>query len=137
MEAVKGFRPVAVNIGVKDIGEAVRFYQELFGARLDTEETDGRVVHARAVFGAGASFFLLNIRERDADDPHRDHVTAFGLNVDDLDAAHSRAVAAGAREHFAPMDSPGLPRHSRFQDPSGNRIVLWQALGRSGPPCVS
>jgi len=70
---------------------------------------------------------LVNIRQRGANEPHRDHISAFGFNVEDLEGTHRRAVAAGAQQHFAPMDEEGLPRHSRFEDPSGNRIVLWQA----------
>ncbi len=126
MESVKGFRPVAINIGVSDIAEAVEFYEAVFEAKLEVDQSDGRPRHARWQFGADDSFFLFNIRERGPDEPHRGHVSAFGLVVDDLDATHRRAVAAGARQHFAPMDQPGLPRHSRFEDPSGNRIVLWQ-----------
>ncbi len=126
MQPVKAFRPVAINIGVRDIEEAIEFYEAAFGADLDVGESGGRPAHARWQFGEGDSFFLFNIRERGRDDPHREHISAFGFNVDDLEATHRRAIAAGAKEHFAPMDEPGLPRHSRFEDPSGNRIVLWQ-----------
>lgn len=73
MEAVTGFRPVAINVGVRDLEEAITFYEAVF------------------------------------------------------EVSESRAVAAGAKEHFPPVEEPGLPRHSRFADPSGNRVVLWQA----------
>ncbi|MCA1676758.1 MAG: VOC family protein, partial [Actinobacteria bacterium] len=126
VEPAKGFRPVAINIGVKDLEEAIRFYEEVFGTKFEVDESEGRPVHARLRFGEGDSFFLFNMRKRGTDDPHRDHTSAFGFVVDDLEAAHRRAVAAGAREHFEPVDQEGLPRHSRFEDPSGNRIVLWQ-----------
>jgi predicted enzyme related to lactoylglutathione lyase len=56
-------------------------------------------------------------------------LVAVNLGAVDLDrdvAFDARALAAGAIEHFPPRDEPGLPRHSRFADPSGNRIVLWQ-----------
>ncbi len=127
MEPVKGFRPVAVNVGVRDIEEAIEFYEAVFEAKLEVRQVDGRPVHARWQFGEGDSFFLFNVRQRGPKEPHRDHSTAFGFSVDDLDATHRRAVEAGATEHFGPMDEEGLPRHSRFQDPSGNRVVLWQA----------
>ncbi len=126
MQPITGIRPVAINVGVRDLEEAIRFYEALFGAPLEVARSDGHPVHARAQFGAGDSFFLFNLRERGRDDPHRDHVSAFGFVVDDLEAAHRRALTAGATEHFGPMDAEGLPRHSRFEDPSGNRIVLWQ-----------
>ena len=127
VKAVTGFRPVAINVGVRDLEEAITFYEAVFGAKFEVSESGGRPVHARWRFGEGDSFFLFNLRRRDADDPHRDHVSAFGFNVSDLDGTHARAVAAGAREHFPPVEEAGMPRHSRFQDPSGNRVVLWQA----------
>lgn len=127
MESVKGFRPVTINVGVRDIEEAIGFYEGVFGAKLDVRESAGRPSHARWQFGEGESFFLFNIRERGSCDPHRDHISAFGFAVEDLEVVHRRAIEAGAREHFAPTDEPGLPRHSRFEDPSGNRMVLWQA----------
>ncbi|MCA1681232.1 MAG: VOC family protein [Actinobacteria bacterium] len=127
MKTVEEFRPVALNVGVRDIEETIEFYEAVFEAKLEVGTADSRPVHARWQFGEGDSFFLLNMRERGSDEPHRHHTTAFGFNVKDLEETHRRAVAAGAQEHFPPMDEEGLPRHSRFQDPSGNRVVLWQA----------
>jgi len=127
VEPVKGFRPVAINVGVRNLEEAVAFYEAAFGTTFEVREVGGRPVHARLQFGEGGSFFLFNLRERGADDPHRDHISAFRFVVDDLERTHERAIAAGARQHFGPVDQEGVPRHSRFEDPSGNRIVLWQA----------
>jgi predicted enzyme related to lactoylglutathione lyase len=127
VESVKGFRPVAINVGVRSIDEAIEFYEAVFGAKLEVGKSDGRPAHARWQFGEGDSLFLFNIRERESDEPHLDHISAFGFVVEDLEATHRRAVAAGAHQHFPPMDHATLPRHSRFEDPSGNRIVLWQA----------
>jgi predicted enzyme related to lactoylglutathione lyase len=128
MEPVREFRPVAINVGVRDLEEAIDFYEGVFGAKLEVGMSGGRPVRARWRFGEGGSFFLFNLRERGTDEPHREHISAFGFSVQDVDATHARAVAAGARPHFAPIDDEeGLPRHSRLEDPSGNRIVLWQA----------
>ena len=126
MQPVKGFRPVTINVGVTNLEEAVEFYEAVFGAELEVAEADGRPVHARWQFGDDDSFFLFNIRQRGPDEPHRDRNSPFGFLVEDLEATHQRALAAGAQQHFPPMDQEGLPRHSRFEDPSGNRIVLWQ-----------
>jgi predicted enzyme related to lactoylglutathione lyase len=122
VKAVTGFRPVAINVGVRDLEEAIRFYEAVFGAALEVSAAGD---HARWVFCEGDSIFLFNLRRREAHEPHRDHVSAFGFNVGDLDAAHARALAAGATEHFPPVEEPGMPRHARFCDPSGNRVVLW------------
>ena len=127
MESVREFRPVAINVGVMSLKEAIKFYEDAFGAKLEVREADGHPVHARWQFGESDSFFLFNLRERGPSDPHRDHRSAFGFSVADLEATHRRALRAGAKQHFAPTEEPGLPRHSRLEDPSGNRIVLWQA----------
>jgi predicted enzyme related to lactoylglutathione lyase len=99
VESVKGFRPVALNVGVRGIEEAIEFYEGVFGANLEVSAADGPPTHARWQFGEGASFFLFNLRRRGGEDPHRDHISAFGFNVDDLEATHRRAIAAGAKEH--------------------------------------
>ena len=123
MEGVTGCRVVALNLGAKDLDEAITFWEALFQARFEPSgEGGGR----RMVLGTGEQFFLFNIRERTVDEPHYGHLTAFGLLVEDVDEFHARALASGAKEHLPPIDTPGLPRHSRFEDPSGNRVVLWQ-----------
>jgi predicted enzyme related to lactoylglutathione lyase len=55
----------------------------------------------------------------------------FGLLVPDLDAAHNRALAAGATEVIGPRESEGMPRNSAVRDPNGNWISLFQ--GWTGP----
>lgn len=51
----------------------------------------------------------------------------FGLLVDDVDAAHDRALTAGATEICSPMDYAWKPRTSCVGDLSGNRIDLTQS----------
>jgi len=46
--------------------------------------------------------------------------STFGLPVEDLDAFHRRAIAAGGAETVAPRDAEGMPRCSAVRDPSGN-----------------
>ena len=50
-----------------------------------------------------------------------------GLSMDDLDAIHSQALAAGGTEAVAPHDPEGMPRCSAVKDPDGNWIWLYQA----------
>lgn len=52
--------------------------------------------------------------------------TTFGLLVDDLDAAHGKALAAGATEVVRPQDRQGMPRHAAVKDPSGNWVWIYQ-----------
>jgi predicted enzyme related to lactoylglutathione lyase len=123
MNGVKGCRLVAVNLGAADLARDVAFWEQVFQAQFEASSDPGG---RRIVLGEGEGFSLLNLRQRGAAEPHARHTAAFGLQVPDVDAFHARALAAGAIEHFPPTDEPGLPRHSRFADPSGNRVVLWQ-----------
>jgi hypothetical protein len=47
--------------------------------------------------------------------------------VPDLDAAHGRAIAAGAAEVLAPHDTEGMPRSSAVSDPDANVVWLYQS----------
>jgi predicted enzyme related to lactoylglutathione lyase len=123
MEGVKGCRVVALNLGAKNLDQAIKFWEACFGAPF---EDAGDRTSKQLRLGTDDEFFLFNMRARAVDEPHYGHVTAFGLLVDDVDDFHRRALAAGAEEHVPPTDHPGLPRHSRFEDPSANRVVLWQ-----------
>jgi predicted enzyme related to lactoylglutathione lyase len=125
MQGVAGVRLVAVNLGVTsqdEPGVATRFWSSLFDAEF--EDWGGGSLQVR--LGGGHDFDLFNLRIRGAEDPHHGHRAAFGLLVDDVDDFHRRALAAGGKEHDPPQDAAGMPRHSRFEDPLGNRIVLWQ-----------
>ena len=106
MKAVTGFRPVAINVGVRDLEEAIRFYEAVFGAPMEVSASRD---HARWTFGEGDSMFLFNLRRRDDHEPHRDHVSAFGFAVPDLDAAHARAPVGGPHRGRG-RRRPGLPR---------------------------
>ena len=122
-----GTRPVALNVGVRNLDEAIKFYESVFEVSFKSNPEDPK--GAQLFFGSpgDASFFIFNIRERDPGEPHFDHTSAFGFSVDDLKATHQRALNTGAKEHFAPTESHGgMPSHSRIEDPSGNRIVVWQ-----------
>jgi len=70
-------------------------------------------------------FFLLHLID-DRSDADRPGTTTFGLLVEDLDASHARAIAAGATEMTAPHDAQGMPRCSAVTDPSKNWIWLYQ-----------
>jgi predicted enzyme related to lactoylglutathione lyase len=120
-------RLVEVNIGVDDLEVARSFYETVFGMELTEERHGDGPRHLVAVFGAWPSdeFFLLNLTDA-ARDPHRAGRADFGFLVDDLEAAHQRAVAAGGTEIGPPEELPGMPRTSSVVDPGGNLIHLYQ-----------
>ena len=119
-----GSRVVQITIAVRDLDEAVSFYRDAFDA-VFTEEISS------FQFGTwpGDDFFLLTVaHEPNAHGRHEGPAGAsrFGLLVADLDAAHRRALDAGAVEVVEPYDAPWKPRSSSVRDPSGNRIDLVQ-----------
>jgi DNA-binding transcriptional MerR regulator len=120
-------RVAEINLGADDVEAARRFYEATFGLEFSEDRHDDGFVHLLAAFGAWPSdeFFLLNIHDG-ADDPFRAGRASFGFLVDDLDAVHKRAIAAGGTEISAPHDAAGMPRCSTVVDPSNNLLNLYQ-----------
>ncbi|MFI7637535.1 MerR family transcriptional regulator [Nonomuraea sp. NPDC049400] len=120
MPTVSKPRIVQVMIHLRDREEAIGFYEQAFDATFNPEISSFQ-------FGTWPSdeFFLVTIA-----DPDRDLADAgparFGLLVRDVDAAHRRALDAGASELYPPTDAPWKPRSSCVIDPSANRIDLYQ-----------
>ena len=124
MTDLKSPRVVQITITVKDLGEAVPFYRDAFDAAFIKEISSFQ-------FGTwpGDDFFLLTVaHEPNAHGRHEGRAGAsrFGLLVADVDAAHRRALEAGAAEVLGRYDAPWKPRSSSVTDPSGNRIDLVQ-----------
>lgn len=125
MPELKNPRIVQVTINVTDLTETIRFYQAAFDAVFNEEVSSFQ-------FGTWPSdeFFLLTVAH-EANDHGRHEgpagVSRFGLLVADVDAAHGRALDAGADEVSPPADAPWKPRSSCVTDPSANRIDLYQA----------
>ncbi|MFI6813163.1 MerR family transcriptional regulator [Nonomuraea sp. NPDC050328] len=116
MPDLKTPRIVQVTITVADLAESISFYRAAFDAVFNEEISS-------FVFGTWPSeeFFLLTVAHEHG------QRSRFGLLVEDVDAAHHRAVDAGAVEVFPPADKPWKPRSSCVTDPSGNHIDLYQA----------
>lgn len=125
MPELKIPRIVQVTINVTDLTETIRFYQAAFDAVFNEEVSSFQ-------FGTWPSeeFFLLTVAH-EANEHGRHEgpagVSRFGLLVADVDAAHRRALDAGASEVSPPVDTPWKPRWSCVTDPSANRIDLYQA----------
>jgi DNA-binding transcriptional MerR regulator len=127
MPGTPACRVVEVNLGVNDVEQARRFYEAAFQVEFTEDRHADGFVHLLGAFGSWPSdeFFLLNISAAE-NDPHRAGRADFGFLVDDLDAVHRRAVAAGGTELSTPHDAAGMPRTSAITDPSGNLINLYQ-----------
>jgi len=120
-------RVAEINLGVDDVDAARRFYEATFGLEFTEDRHEDGFVHLLAAFGSWPSdeFFLLNIHDG-ANDPYRAGRANFGFLVDDLDAVHKRAIAAGGTEMIAPRDMVGMPRSSTVIDPGNNLVNLYQ-----------
>ncbi|HEX2771475.1 MAG TPA: VOC family protein, partial [Micromonosporaceae bacterium] len=118
MPEPQAVRPVQIRIPVGDVTAAARFYTNAFDVVFLDE-------FSSLQFGTYGSdrFFLVTLEECE-DRPGRAH---FGLLVADVDAAHERAVRAGAAEEYPPTDFAWKPRTSCVRDPCGNLIDLNQA----------
>ncbi len=125
MPDLKTPRLTQITINVRDLAEAVTFYQGAFETTFNEEVSSFQ-------FGTWPAddFFLLTVAHGASS--HGEHHgpargSRFGLMVGDLDAAHQRALDAGASEVSAPYTVDWKPRTSCVADPSGNRIDLYQA----------
>jgi PhnB protein len=124
-------------LSVRDVGAAVDFYREAFGAVEVAERLhapDGTVVAQLEIDGHPVG---LATERPDLDTPSPETVggttVRISLHVDDPDAAQTRVVAAGAREMFAVSDQPYGLRQGRVVDPFGHHWLLGRPLpGESG-----
>ncbi|GLY89800.1 VOC family protein [Actinoallomurus iriomotensis] len=117
---VKTRRIAQVTIVTDDLPTSIAFYRDAFDAAYHEEIGSFQ-------FGAypDDDFFLVTVADQ-KQHPWPGGPARFGLLVDDLDAAHARALTAGAVEIEAPADKPWKPRSSTVKDPGGNHIDLYQ-----------
>jgi predicted enzyme related to lactoylglutathione lyase len=123
-----GVRLGQIKIAVDDMASAVTFYRQAFGLDYRVVRRTEDAEFSAFVFGelGQPGWFMLVL----LDDPgwlDRPGSSTFGLGVDDLDAYHARALAAGATEAVKPHDPGGMPRCSAVRDLSGNWIWLYQS----------
>ena len=122
-----GCVPVQIKITVSDAAAAVEFYRTAFGMKYEVTRRTDEEDYSGFVFGeyGQPGFFLIHLIE-DPTDFDRLGPGTFGLLVDDLDAAHKRAIAAGAIEAVPPRQLQGMPRSSALTDPDDNIVWLYQ-----------
>jgi predicted enzyme related to lactoylglutathione lyase len=122
-----GPRPVQIMIAVEDAERSAAFYEEAFGLRATIARRTKEADYPAFTFGEYRrdDFFLMWLLD-DADRLDWPDTSNFSFLVDDLEAVHQRALAAGAIEVAGPHDTEGMPRSSRIKDLSGNWIGLAQ-----------
>jgi len=124
-------REILINIDVPDLDAGIRFYEKGLGFALQRLLFDGTVAE---LAGGGSRIFLIGsaagtapVKGSPLVRAYDDHWTPVHLDiaVDDLDAALSGAVAAGARIAAA-VTSHEWGRIAGLRDPFGNGLCLIQ-----------
>lgn len=116
-------------VTVPDFDEAVAFYREGLGLEqlADWSGEDGRVI----LLDAGRATLEL-FDERQAESIDRIEAgrrvsgpVRLAIEVDDLDAAAQRLLAAGAKAVAAPVVPPWGGRNARLRAPDGIQLTLF------------
>jgi len=121
-------RLVAVVIEVADLDRSAALYRDGFGIPLkepDDHAGDDRWISGRhcATSWTDGAFLHFALYEKKTDEVTT--AAQLGVAVVDLDAAHGRALAAGAEEIHPPKQQP-WGRSARYRDFDGNVIELTQ-----------
>jgi uncharacterized glyoxalase superfamily protein PhnB len=103
----------------------IDFVRRAFGAEEieGYRSPQGTVLHAKVRIGDSV------VQLGDARGDYRPMPTIFYLYVDDVDAWHGRAVAAGATSLSQPADQPFGDRVGGVSDPFGNLWYIATHLG--------
>jgi PhnB protein len=117
----EGYTTVTPSITMRDTAKAIEFYKRAFGARERAimRGPDGKVMHAEAQIGNSIVMFNDEVMGQRAADTLGGSPISFYLYVENIDEAHKKAVAEGAKELFPPTDMFWGDRMSNVQDPFG------------------
>ena len=104
----------------KDGKKLQDFYSQLFGWKIDANNpmNYGMVDGGDAGVGGGIASAM---------DGGPGHVTVY-VEVDDLQAALTKAEGLGGKTTMPPMAVPGGPEIAMFADPEGHQIGLVKAV---------
>jgi PhnB protein len=122
-----GFSTATPNLVVDGGAEAIDFYERAFGAEVQTRlEAGGMLVHAALRIGESIVTLCDAMPTHGFVAPDRDApVSAFiTLYVEDADALHARAIAAGATEINPVADHVHGDRAGSVRDPFGHRWAV-------------
>jgi PhnB protein len=120
----EGLRTVTPFLHAQAAGQYIGFLKQAFGAVEEGRQDapGGRVVYARVRIGNAA------IELGEADTPAASMPSGFYLYVEDADATYERALEAGARSLWAPVDRSYGDRVAAVEDPMGNQWFIARPL---------
>jgi catechol 2,3-dioxygenase-like lactoylglutathione lyase family enzyme len=108
----------AVTLGVTDMARSCAFYDA-----LGFEAAYGGPTAAFTSYALGGTYLNLQLVERTASGWGRSIV-----HVDDVDAVHDRALAAGLQPTMPPSDAPWGERYFHIDDPDGHELSIARPL---------
>jgi uncharacterized glyoxalase superfamily protein PhnB len=116
-----GSNPV---LAVHDLERSGAWYREVLGCEIDdVEPGNWRFCRAGEV-----TFMLGRCPDVPAAGELGDHSYVAYVRVDDVDAFHEMALAAGADIVKAPTDEPWGMREFGLRSPDGHRFMLGQPI---------
>jgi PhnB protein len=128
---------VTPHIVVRDAGRAAEWYEGALGATTGTRIRipDGRYLQIELRFGDSQVMIADEFPEFGAVSPQALGGTygALTLAVEDVDAAWTRALDAGATEFHPLQDAFWGERHGQILDPFGHRWGLAQRIEDVAP----
>jgi len=120
----EGFRSVTPGMVIKNAAEALDFYQKAFGAEVmkRLNGPGGAIMHAEIRVGDSMIMISDEWPGHHVQSPKTNGGTSITLHVyvKDVDAAHKRAVEAGAVEKMPAADMFWGDRYSAVVDPYGH-----------------
>ncbi len=122
-----GYAGVTPYLVVKGAGEALDWYQKALGAVLAYKmEWGGKIGHAELKIGGGYFMLAEEFPGMGNLSPQSRGGTTVSMlvYVDDVDAAYSRAIEAGATVNEAVEDKPWGDRAGNLTDPFGHKWML-------------
>lgn len=127
-----GFHTLTAHLIVRSVNEAVVFYERAFGAvetgRQEMSDT-GKVLHCTIRVGDSNLFLVDEFPEWGALGPQEGQRCPVSLHlyVEEIDTVFARAIAAGATETMALMDTFWGDRYGKLRDPFGHE---WSIASR-------
>ncbi len=116
----------AVTLATADMASSVAFYRAL-GFRVAVGGSDADFTTFRAGGSAAVPNFV-NVQVDPAHDPTGPIWGRVIFWVDDVDAMHTRALAAGFTPGTTPADAPWGERYFHIRDPDGHELSFAKRL---------
>ena len=123
-----GYHTLTPYLYMQKADEAIRFYEKAFNAKevFRMEGENGKIAHAEIQIGNSRIMLSEENPKIGVYGPlhYGGSAAGFLLYVEDMDAMHAQALAAGAKEERKPTDQFYGDRSSTVVDPFGHKWYL-------------